>query len=137
MDRETSVKKLLRDLSRQFIQEQGLSGRIGVKAEDISRHLGIHRSNASHYLNRLVKNGKAIKINGRPVYFLDREETEEELNRQLDRSELIVNDVKELTAPMHIQKRQAISADSKQLPFDSLIGHNNSLVKQIEQARQP
>ena len=69
MDRETSVKELLHKLSRQFLQEHGLSEMIGVKAEDISQHLGIHRSNASHYLNRLVKKGQAIKINGRPVNF--------------------------------------------------------------------
>ena len=136
MDRETSVEKLLQNLSRQFIQEQGLSGRIGVKAEDISRHLNIHRSNASHYLNRLVKNGKAIKINGRPVYFLDREEVEEELKRELNLSELIVDDLKELTSPIKVQeKRQALNSGFKELPFENLIGYNNSLVKQIEQAK--
>jgi transcriptional regulator with AAA-type ATPase domain len=79
MDRETSVKMLLQELTRQLLKEQGLSGRNGVKAEDISRSLSIHRSNASHYLNRLVKKGEAIKINGRPVNFLDRGEVEKEL----------------------------------------------------------
>ena len=136
MDRETSVEKLLQNLSRQFLQEQGLSEIIGVKAEDISRHLGIHRSNASHYLNRLVKNGKAIKINGRPVYFLDREEVEKELNRKLSVNELIVDDLKELTALMQVQeKKQEVNSASKGYPFENLIGYNNSLAKQIEQAK--
>lgn len=134
MNRETSVEKLLQNLSRQAIKEQGLSGRIGVKAEDISRHLNIHRSNASHYLNRLVKNGKAIKINGRPVYFLDKEETEKELDRVLSQNELVINDLEELNAYIH-EEGQTVSYDSKLLAFESLIGYNNSLVKQIEQAK--
>ncbi|NLX91098.1 MAG: sigma 54-interacting transcriptional regulator [Firmicutes bacterium] len=134
MDRETSVKELLQKLSRQYLREQGLSEIIGVKAEDISQHLDIHRSNASHYLNRLVKKGEAIKINGRPANFLDRGEVEKELCRKLSIKELIINDLKELTVSVQVQeKRQA--ENFNKYPFKNLIGYNNSLSKQIEQAK--
>ncbi|HHX23400.1 MAG TPA: sigma 54-interacting transcriptional regulator, partial [Thermoanaerobacterales bacterium] len=134
MDRETSVKELLHKLSRQFLQEHGLSEMIGVKAEDISQHLGIHRSNASHYLNRLVKKGQAIKINGRPVNFLDRGEVEKELRRKLSIKELIINDVRELTVSAQIQEKRK-TVNCNEYPFENLIGYNNSLSKQIEQAK--
>ena len=134
MDRETSVKMLLQELTRQLLKEQGLSGRNGVKAEDISRSLSIHRSNASHYLNRLVKKGEAIKIKGRPVNFLDRGEVEKELCRKLSIAELTINYLKDLTVSVRVQeKKQAV--DSNKYSFENLIGYNNSLSKQIEQAK--
>lgn len=39
-------------------------------ANDISETLSISRNLASQYLNELVKEKLAIKINSRPVYFL-------------------------------------------------------------------
>lgn len=39
----------------------------------IAESLGISRNTVSQYLNQLVKNGKVIKINTRPVYFFDKE----------------------------------------------------------------
>jgi len=133
MDREASVKMLLQKLTRELLQKHALSGRNGIKAEDIAKHLGIHRSNASHYLNHLVMDGKAIKINGRPVYFLDREEVEKKLNRKLSESDLVVDDLNEVFIAKVQEKRQR--ANPNESPFESLIGYNNSLSKQIEHAK--
>ncbi len=38
-------------------------------ANDISENLNISRNLASQYLNELVKEARAIKVNSRPVYF--------------------------------------------------------------------
>lgn len=38
-------------------------------ANDISENLNISRNLASQYLNELVKETRAIKVNSRPVYF--------------------------------------------------------------------
>ena len=51
----------------------------GMKADNtdalnIGLDLKIDRSNVSRELNRLWKNGKLIKIQGKPVYYLDYEE---------------------------------------------------------------
>ena len=41
----------------------------GITATDIADSLGLQRNIASHLLNELNKEGLAIKINTRPVYF--------------------------------------------------------------------
>ena len=46
-------------------------------AEKVSHDLSISRSLASHYLNEFVKDGFFIKINSRPVCFLDKTQIQE------------------------------------------------------------
>ncbi len=41
----------------------------GVSANDISRHIGLDRANASRYLNLLVREGRLTKSEGRPVLY--------------------------------------------------------------------
>lgn len=45
-------------------------------ANDISENLNISRNLASQYLNELVKEQRAIKVNSRPVYFFHRKNVE-------------------------------------------------------------
>ena len=45
-------------------------------ANDISENLNISRNLASQYLNELVKETRAIKVNSRPVYFFHKRNVE-------------------------------------------------------------
>lgn len=45
----------------------------GLTAQDIAEHVGLQRNVVSHFANELSAEGKVIKLNTRPVYFLDRE----------------------------------------------------------------
>ena len=46
-------------------------------ANDISENLNISRNLASQYLNELVKETRAIKVNSRPVYFFHKRNVEQ------------------------------------------------------------
>lgn len=50
---------------------QGLRKDVGVDALNCALDLGLDRANASKELNRLWKEGKAIKLQGKPVFYLD------------------------------------------------------------------
>lgn len=55
----------LEELSEKAIE----NGEKGVTAKEISEILGVQRNVVSQYLNELCREGHAIKINTRPVYF--------------------------------------------------------------------
>ena len=56
---------------------QGQQTLTQTTAYEVSKELNISRALASQYLNELTKEGAVIKINSRPVYFLDRKTLEE------------------------------------------------------------
>ncbi len=93
-------------------------------ASEIAAALGIKRTAASHFLNRLNEEGKAVKINTRPVYFIDGEILAQKYN--IDTSKDSFDSLEELFA---IQKR------SSNYSFSKLIGYNGSLRHQIEQCK--
>lgn len=45
---------------------------LGITAIEVQSEYGILRNNASSILNSLCKDGKLVKINSRPVTFLDK-----------------------------------------------------------------
>ena len=53
-------------------------------ANHISESLNISRNLASQYLNELVKEERAIKVNSRPVYFFHKKNVEREAQVALD-----------------------------------------------------
>lgn len=99
MGNEERVKELLLEL-----QQNLNSNEKGVKASDIAKALGMHRSAVSMYLNKMVTNGIVTKTNTRPVYF-----------------NYILSDA--LSNEIPIEDKD---------PFNNVIGYNASLSKQIE-----
>ena len=67
MTNKESILKKLKEISLAIDGEK----EYGVTAKNIADILGIQRNIVSHLLNVLNKEGKAIKINTRPVYFID------------------------------------------------------------------
>lgn len=84
--------------SKQFAERGEI---IGVSAMEIAHALNIQRTNASSDLNTLFREGKVIKVEGKPVLYKVKE-----LDMVSDESDMVVKDV-----------------------FDSIIGANLSLKK--------
>ena len=101
-----------------------LQGRVGIDAGQIADDLDILRNNVSMELNTLYRQGKIIKIIGRPVLFFDRQVLENLLGESLANSTNQVNSIEEIL-PKHQIKT----------PFDYLVGADSSLKKQVEQAK--
>lgn len=90
----------------------------GVTTEEISEELNISRTIVSHLLNELYTEGKVIKINTRPVYFIDKEvyESNSILQKHMaDKGTLILKDMND--------------------PFNKLIGSHGSLKEQVKMCK--
>ncbi|HHV74595.1 MAG TPA: sigma 54-interacting transcriptional regulator [Thermoanaerobacterium sp.] len=105
-----------------FIELKNLSSSLditkkrGLTAEEIADKLNIKRNVVSHFLNELHKEGKVVKINTRPVYFIDKEFYEKQSN-------LFRNKISDSEAPIKIKSDD---------PFMKLIGYNGSLKEQVK-----
>lgn len=97
-------------------------GRPGFTAEEIAEFLVLKRNVVSHLLNELYEEGKAVKINTRPVYFLEAEYYE--CNRDKFRN-------------VKTERSSFDSAIAKNSgdAFKRLIGYNGSLKPQVEQCK--
>lgn len=112
MNRKELVYNLLNEKQKNFLSVCDVKD-LGLDATYISNLLNIDRSNVSRYLNELVKEDKIIKIEGRPVKFVDKDTfLKWEASRQNTDNNIDLTD-----------------------PFSSLIGSNSSLKPCIEQAK--
>jgi transcriptional regulatory protein LevR/transcriptional regulator with AAA-type ATPase domain len=81
----------------------------GVTTEQVALDTNISRTNVSNYLNQLVKEGKIVKTDSRPVLYLI--------------------DIAEIKAAV------PEVAEIQKEPFEYFLGYNGSLKKQINQAK--
>lgn len=119
MQKKDKVLEYLQNACSQFtnIQAENYNS-YGFTANELSECLNISRANISNYLNILVKENKAIKIEGRPVRFLDsRWYFDEKGNVMLD------------------EKMVVLQCSKQQDPFDSLVGFDSSLKSLCELAK--
>ncbi|PJI08016.1 MULTISPECIES: sigma 54-interacting transcriptional regulator [Clostridium] len=100
---------------------------LGIGALEIQNEFNIVRNNASTLLNDLLKAGKLIKVNGRPVTFFPKV-TLEKMNINITKDAFSPEEFKDI---LNINKKNNDFVD----PFTFLIGYNNSLLHQIEQAK--
>ena len=75
------IIKLLTERSRAFSSNT----RIELTAKNIGDDLYISRNLASQYLNELVKEEKAVKVNSWPICFLSRAEIEKSYRVHLEK----------------------------------------------------
>ena len=105
-----------------FIEVKNLSNNLdinekkGLTAEEIAARLNLRRNVVSHLLNELYKEGKVIKINTRPVYFLDKEFYEKQSN---------------LLSKQKLNAEPIVKVPNED-PFIRLIGYNGSLKTQVK-----
>jgi transcriptional regulatory protein LevR/transcriptional regulator with AAA-type ATPase domain len=103
---------------------------IGIDAQEVEKTLNIIRNNASTILNDLLKNDKLIKINSRPVTFIPKDIL---LNLDIPDLEKKNN----IFSPEKFKRilKTVTNYNEKKDPFTRLIGYNNSLLNQVEQAK--
>lgn len=70
MTRKERIKRQVESFTKLMIQNKQISHN-GITAEEISFNLGLDRTNVSRELNKMWMNGELIKIQGRPVLFVD------------------------------------------------------------------
>lgn len=92
----------------------------GVTSMEIAQILGIQRNLASHLLNEMCNENKAVKVNTRPVYFMDSEVYETRKN--------------ELTLLNSYLNSDNPGREDKD-PFKELIGSEGSLKYVVQQCR--
>lgn len=116
--------KITTDYLLKRLQEEA---NFGVDASEIQEKFNIVRNNASTILNDLLKEEKLIKINSRPVTFIPKSI----LNK------LKINNTSRVFSPEEF--KTLVEKNNKKSdiddPFKVLIGFNNSLIHQIEQAK--
>ncbi len=107
---------------KQLTEELNSEGKLGFTAEEIAEFLSLRRNVVSHLLNELYIEGKAVKINTRPVYFLEREFYER--NKEI----------------LKIGKNDKINFEADSINnfgdvFKKLIGYNGSIKPQVDQCK--
>lgn len=93
-----------------------------ITADYFTKKLGIARNTASHYLNQLVQNGKAVKVNSRPVCFFDKQAIDSQLN---------INSNPEYDSISDLFANEKVEKDI----FNQVIGARESLFIQIKQLK--
>ena len=93
-----------------------------ITSSDIAKDLGLQRNLVSHLLNGMNREGKAIKINKRPVYFMD-SEVYESRKSELNLISVYLNDSK------------TTNTNTLKDPFKELIGSNGSLKYVVQQCK--
>ncbi|WP_446494012.1 sigma 54-interacting transcriptional regulator [Enterococcus faecium] len=98
----------------------------GVTTQEIAEVLGIQRTNSSKDLNQLVREGKLIKTDGRPVRYI---------------YQTLVTHVKLVTKHVVSYKETPVSEEKNILQIDTkdifakIIGANGSMKNSVEQAK--
>lgn len=123
MKRVERIYAYIKERSNLYTSET-LRGKVGIDANSIAADLNILRNNVSMELNALYRQGKIIKIMGRPVLFFDRETLEKITGNKLEHEVCQFNAIEECIKTVEVRG-----------PFDLLIGSDGNLKKQVEQAK--
>lgn len=115
----STVSKILEYLNQQRINFDNLDDFTTVS---ISEKLIMSRTSTSEYLNSLVKDGKAVRIKSRPVYYLPVKKLEEVYNLKIDEFEFL---------SIEALKRYLDTNANYVRDFDFAIGCNGSLMMPI------
>lgn len=132
MIRNEKVYDMLKRLCSNITLEDLKSEICGFDATEIGERLDISRSNASKELNTLILEKKAIKISGKPVYYLDRLKVEEILKRKIDSNVIEIKSFRSLIE----HEDNAYKEDVKNADiFDKFVGNDGSMEIPIKQAK--
>lgn len=132
ISRRDKIYKYVEEFTRNMVTSHQLENN-GADAFDISLRLKLDRANVSRELNSLWKEGKIIKLQGRPTLYVDHATIQNEYpNHYIP---LVVS--KDSTLLSFIQKTE--KEIHKELPFhqtplDSIIGVTGSLKEETEKA---
>lgn len=106
----------------------------GTSALELANSLGISRANTSLELNKLVRDGRVLKLTTYPVRFLPKACLEDILEQDLQEI-TEVNSLSELVEKDVTKSEAEHWFSTSKNPFDQIIGHESSLKKVISQAK--
>lgn len=110
---------------RSLVKENTLNEKYKLNhASELGKRLGLSRNWISQYLNEFYNDGTFIKVNTRPVVFIDREALEEKFAIVTDKN--LVSSFEELRQMIHGK----VQAD-----FQKLIGYNGSLRDVVDKCK--
>lgn len=153
LSRKDRVYKKLKQLTEEVTFNNNLIERVGFEASYIAEKLHISRNNVSKELNCLVNEGRAVKVLGKPVLYLDKDYIESTYKIKINESIIkeynffreIINKELNLESEnkskvVNNEKYQAINnlANNKNKSndiFENIIGSKDSLKTQIKQAK--
>lgn len=132
MNRKDKVYFTLKELTKNMITKENIESNIlNFNTNYISNITSIERSNVSRILNEFVREGRVIKIQGRPVSFLDKDEMGK-LISNIDKN--VFNDLDEFLN-LRISSGNIKEVNSINDPFSKLIGFSDSLRANINKAK--
>lgn len=132
MSRKERIYNYVKEVTKESMSEKEIDG-IGVEALIIAQDLNLDRANVSKELNSLWKEGKILKIQTRPVLFLDSEEIKKIFSINYLPS-VIYKDEK-LSKFIFLNNSNQEDTKNIQDPFDSLIGSKDSLSLEVAKAK--
>jgi transcriptional regulatory protein LevR/transcriptional regulator with AAA-type ATPase domain len=136
MKRKDRVFDCLNQLSSNVTIEEIKNGYNGFDATYIGENISISRSNTSKELNDLVKEGKVIKITGKPVFYFDKNRISKLLDIQDSNISNTVTSLKDILSISNIGSKKNLKQKSNsEDPFEQIIGCNDSLKIPINQAK--
>lgn len=120
------IKKMIVQYTNYFCTSRILQ----LDALTVANELFISRSLSSNYLNEMYQSGQLIKINTRPVYFLDKKIVEQTFKIQLKNAEFdAVEDLIELIDSRKLKKGAFIKASGYDGSLNYIINRMQSAVK--------
>ena len=131
MTRKEKVYNELVKLCKEITLDKLNQGFCGFDAITIGKNIDISRSNASRELNALVSEKRAIKILGRPVYYIERSTIERVIKTPLSDDKMEFNTINDLFDFQNDMKGEEPDINY----FDKVIGSDGSLKIAIEQAK--
>lgn len=117
------MKDIILERLNKLTNTVGLQVDKRLTANEIAHALQISRNSASQHLNELVKEGKVIKINTRPVYFYAKD--------VLDKKYYKLKDVNVYASFEDLQANY----EGKKKNFEKLIGSSGSLYEVVNQCK--
>ncbi|GAA0078972.1 sigma 54-interacting transcriptional regulator [Clostridium sp. CTA-5] len=152
LNRKERVYEKLQNLTRTIDFDKVLEEKIGFEASYIAKELSISRNNVSKELNCLVTEGMAVKIQGKPVLYMDKiclelkfgiTIREAVITQYSDLHKMLIKEVnikenkenKDIKSNEELEKNKEKISNYKKTIFKSIIGSEDSLKSQIKQAK--
>lgn len=120
----------LKELTEQLDHQSLAAGICGFSAGELAEALGFDRSNVSRDLNKLAAGGKAVKINGRPVCFLEKTGFE-----KMTKGLLKTEGLTPRTLASFFSTGKGESEKDDAFTFHNLVGAEGSLKSAVQQAK--
>lgn len=138
LDRKGKVYKELVHLTTLLAEDLvTASQRIGLSTGDIAERLQLARTNVSKELNALLQEGKAIKIQGKPVLYLAKQPVEEAYQRELP--EGLFQSYEQFQAKLaekNAEEARGLAKAAGEISvFSRIIGAEDDLKPQVKQAQ--